>query len=48
MEKKSRKISLDSIEPNLGIEAFDLNTIGEQRKSKDPEIERWWYIDAVG
>ena len=21
----------------------DLNTIGEQRKSKDPEVERWWY-----
>jgi hypothetical protein len=29
LEEKSRKISLDSIEPNLGIEAFDLNTIGE-------------------
>jgi hypothetical protein len=28
-EEKSRKISLDSIEPNLGIEAFDLNTIGD-------------------
>ena len=21
----------------------DLNKIGEIRKSKDPEIERWWY-----
>jgi hypothetical protein len=29
LEEKSRKISLDSIEPNLGIEAFDLNTIGD-------------------
>lgn len=29
LEEKSRKISLDSTEPNLGIEAFDLNTIEE-------------------
>lgn len=24
-------------------EQIDLNSIGEKRKSKDPEIERWWY-----
>lgn len=33
----------EALNKSTNGEDIDLNSIGERRKSKDPEIERWWY-----
>jgi hypothetical protein len=34
---------VEVLETYKRVGKVDLNAIGERRKSKDPEIERWWY-----